>query len=152
MLEAFKHIESKQFEMHIYGKLGYNRNKIIDIAKDDNRIKFMGFAPEDKLVDIYDSFNVFVFPSYYEGFGIPIIEAQSRGLPVIIYKKGKIPKEVRKYCFEAKSPEHMAHIIENIKKNGYNKKLMYKAMDYARNFTWERCARETLEVYKSVYR
>ncbi len=150
MLKAFKHIESKQFEMHIYGKLGYNRNKIIDIAKDDNRIKFMGFAPEDKLVDIYDSFNVFVFPSYYEGFGIPIVEAQSRGLPVIIYKKGKIPKEVRKYCFEAESPEHMAQIIENIKENGYNEKLKKKATEYARSFTWEKTANGTLEAYKRV--
>jgi alpha-1,3-rhamnosyl/mannosyltransferase len=93
-----------------------------------------------------------VFPSYYEGFGIPIIEAQSRGLPVIIYKKGKIPKEVRKYCFEAESPEHMAQIIENLKENGYNETLQKKATEYARSFTWKRCARETLEVYKSVYR
>ena len=102
------------------------------------------------LVNIYDSFNVFVFPSLYEGFGLPILEAQSRGLPVIIYKYGKIPKEVRKYCFEAESPEHMAQIIENIKENGYNEKLRKKATEYARSFTWEKCARETLEVYKKV--
>ena len=150
MLKAFKNIKSKQFEMHIYGKLGYNRDRIIEFAKDDKRIKFMGFAPEDKLVSIYDSFDAFVFPSYYEGFGIPIIEAQSRGLPVIIYKYGKITKEVRKYCFEAESPEHMAQIIEHLKENGYNEKLKKKATAYARSFTWERCARETLEVYKKV--
>jgi glycosyltransferase involved in cell wall biosynthesis len=148
MIEAFKHIKSKQFEMHIYGKFGYNRNKIIDIAKDDRQIKFMGFAPEDKLVNIYDSFNAFVFPSHYEGFGIPIIEAQSRGLPVIIYKYGKIPKEVRKYCFEAESPEHMAQIIEDLKENGYNEKLRKKAMGYARSFTWEKTAKKTVEIYK----
>ena len=110
----------------------------------------MGFAPENKLVDIYDSFNVFVFPSHYEGFGIPIIEAQSRGLPVIIYKYGKIPKEVRKYCFEAESPEHMAQIIEDLKENGYNEKLRKKATEYARSFTWERCARETFNIYQTV--
>ena len=89
---------------------------------------------------------MFVFPSIYESFGLPILEAQSRGLPVIIYKYGKIPKEVRKYCFEAESPEHMAQIIENLKENGYNEKLGKKATEYARSFTWERCARETLWV------
>jgi len=91
-----------------------------------------------------------VFPSLYEGFGQPILEAQSRGLPVIIYKYGKIPKEVRRYCFEAESPEHMAQIIENLKENGYNEKEQKKAMEYARSFTWEKTAKETLEVYKKV--
>ena len=81
---------------------------------------------------------------------LPILEAQSRGLPVIIYKNGKIPKEVRKYCFEAESPEHMAQIIENIKENGYNEKLRKKATAYARSFTWEKTARETLKVYNKI--
>ena len=44
----------------------------------------------------------------------------------------------------------MAQIIENIKENGYSKKLKKKATEYARSFTWERCAKETLEVYKKV--
>jgi glycosyltransferase involved in cell wall biosynthesis len=82
--------------------------------------------------------------------GYPILEAQARGLPVIIYKYGKIPKEVRKYCFEAESPEHMAQIIMQLKENGYNEKLQKKATEYARSFTWEKTARETLEVYKKV--
>ncbi|MEM3714891.1 MAG: hypothetical protein QXF82_08095, partial [Nitrososphaeria archaeon] len=56
----------------------------------------------------------------------------------------------RKYCFEAESPEHMAQIIENLKENGYNEKLKKKATEYARSFTWERTAKETLEVYKRI--
>ena len=111
---------------------------------------FNGFAPESRLVQIYDSFDVFVFPSYYEGFGLPILEAQARDLPVIIYKKAKIPVEVRKYCFEAESQEHMAQIIEDLKENGYNEKLQMKATKYARSFTWEKTAKETLEVYKKL--
>ncbi len=46
----------------------------------------------------------------------------------------------------------MAQIIEDLKKNGYNEKLRRKATEYARSFTWERCARETLEVYKKILR
>ncbi|MEM0143782.1 MAG: glycosyltransferase, partial [Candidatus Parvarchaeum sp.] len=97
------------------------------------------------------SFNAFIFPSLYEGLGYPILEAQSRGLPVIIYKYGKIPKEVKKYCFEAESPEHMAQIIKELKENGYNEALRKKATEYARSFTWEKTAKETLKVYKKVY-
>ena len=96
------------------------------------------------------SFNAFVFPSLHEGFGFPILEAQSRGLPVVIYKYGKIPKEVKKYCFEAEDDEHMAQIIENLKENGYNKRKKEKATEYARSFTWEKCAIETMKVYKEL--
>lgn len=46
----------------------------------------------------------------------------------------------------------MAQIIEDLQKNGYNKKLRNKATQYARSFTWERCAKETLEVYKKILR
>ncbi len=143
-------ILNNKVNFFIWGAKTYDYQRLLEKSKNLKTVKFLGFAPEDKLVDIYDSFDAFVFPSLYEGFGIPIIEAQSRGIPVIIYKYGKIPKEVRKYCFEAESPEHMAQIIENIKVNGYNEKLRKEAMNYARSFTWEKTAKETLEVYKKV--
>ena len=147
-IDAFNLIERKNISFEIYGN-GPDLNSLYSHIKNRNII-FKGFAPEKKLLKIYDSFDIFVAPSKYEGFGLPILEAQSRGLPVIIYKYGKIPKEVRKYCFEAESPEHMAQIIENIKENGYNEKLRKKATAYARSFTWEKGARETLEVYEKV--
>jgi glycosyltransferase involved in cell wall biosynthesis len=137
---------------YLWGTKTQDYSRLLKITQKPITMKFMGFAPGEQLINIYDSFDVFTFPSLYEGFGLPILEAQSRGLPVIIYKYGKIPKEVRKYCFEAKSPEHMAQIIENLKENGYNEKLQKKATEYARSFTWEKCARETLEVYKRVLR
>ncbi len=109
-----------------------------------------GYLKEENKLNAYDNFDAFVFPSLYEGLGYPILEAQARGLPVVIYKYGKVPKKVRKYCFEAESPEHMAQIIENLKEKGYNEKLRKKATAYARSFTWEKCAKETVEVYKTI--
>ncbi|MEM4097784.1 MAG: glycosyltransferase family 1 protein [Candidatus Micrarchaeaceae archaeon] len=148
-ISAMNKLKDKKIYFDIWGKKDFEYEHLIETLKNKN-IKFKGFAPEHKLIDIYDSFDLFVFPSYHEGEGLPILEAQARGLPVIIYKYGKIPKEVRKYCFEAKSPEHMAQIIENIKENGYNERLRKKATEYARSFTWEKCAKETLKVYEKV--
>ncbi len=148
-IKAANIIKNQNINFYIWGKKEHEYEFIRSIAKNKN-IKFKGFAPEEKIVSIYDSFDAFVFPSYHEGQGLPILEAQSRELPVIIYKYGKIPKEIRKYCFEAESPEHMAQIIEDLKENGYNEKLSKKATEYARSFTGEKCARETLEVYKKV--
>jgi len=148
ILQAAGLIKDKDIEFNIYGNREYWYENFEQYAPAN--VKFMGFAPEEKIVEIYDSFDVFVFPSLYEGFGLPILEAQARGLPVIIYKYGKIPKEIRRYCFDAESPEHMAQIIEQLKENGYNEKEREKAMGYARSFTWEKTAKETLKVYKRV--
>ena len=152
LLKAAEILKSKaEYKFAIYGT-GIDKNMLLKFKQDHglDNADFNGYLEEDSKLKAYDSFDAFAFPSLYEGLGYPILEAQSRGLPVIIYKYGKIPKEVRKYCFEAESPEHMAQIIENIKENGYNEKLKKKATAYARSFTWERCARETLEVYKKV--
>jgi len=148
ILRAAELIKDKWIAFKIYGNKAHWYEKPDEYAQ--KNVRFMGFAPEEKIIDIYDSFDVFVFPSLYEGFGLPILEAQARGLPVIIYKYGKIPKEVRRYCFEAESPEHMAQIIEQLKENGYNEKQRKKAIEYARSFTWEKAAKETLNVYKKV--
>ena len=152
IFNAAKILLKSQVNFYLWGAKNKDYLELLEKNSECANVKFMGLALEERLIGIYDSFDVFAFPSLYEGFGLPILEAQSRGLPVIIYKYGKIPKEVRKYCFEAESPEHMAQIIENIKENGYNERLRKKATAYARSFTWEKCARETFRVYKRVLR
>ena len=152
LLKAAEIFKSKpEYKFIIYGT-GMDKNMLLRFKQDNglDNVEFKGYLEEDSKLKAYDNFDAFAFPSLYEGLGSPILEAQSRCLPVIIYKYGKIPKEVRKYCFEAESPEHMAQIIENLKENGYNEELRKKATKYARNFTWERCAKETLEVYRKV--
>ena len=151
ILEVAKILRQKQCKFIIYGT-GVDKGILsrFKTVNDLTNVELEGYLREEDKLRTYDSFDAFAFPSLYEGLGNPILEAQSRGLPVIIYKYGKIPKEVRRYCFEAESPKHMAQIIENLKENGYNEKLRKKATEYARGFTWERCAKETLEVYRKM--
>ena len=149
ILKSAKLLNNK-VNFSLWGAKTYDYQRLFKIKANLKAVKFMGFAPENKIISTYDSFDVFAFPSLYEGFGLPILEAQSRGLPVIIYKYGKIPKEVKKYCFEAESPEHMAQIIENVKENGYNERLRKRATEYARSFTWGKNAIETLKVYIKI--
>ena len=153
ILNAAKHLREKDYKIRIYGT-GIDKKMLESFGKSHglDNVYLVGYLNENRKALTYDSFDAFVFPSLYEGFGLPILEAQVRGLPVIIYKYGKIPKEVRKYCLEAESSEHMAQIIEGLKENGYNEKLRKKAAEYARSFTWEKTARETLKVYRKVLR
>ncbi|MGC8776408.1 MAG: glycosyltransferase [Candidatus Micrarchaeia archaeon] len=148
-LDAFKYLNNN-FEFELWGRKMWQYEELVTRASGLRNVKFMGPAPEEKIVEIYDSFDAFVFPTLYEGFGRPILEAQARGLPVILYKDGEVPKEIRKYCFEAESPEHMAQIIMDLKEKGYDKKLKEKATEYARSFTWKRATEETLKLYKTI--
>ncbi len=148
-IDAFKYLNN-DFEFELWGRKMWLYEELAKSASGMENVRFMGPAPEEKIVEIYDSFDAFVFPTLYEGFGLPILEAQARGLPVIIYKDGEVPEEVRKYCFEAESPEHMAQIIMDLKEKGYDKKLKEKATKYARSFTWEKTAKETLKLYKTI--
>lgn len=149
-IKAFKKIERQGFAFELWGRKAFEYDYLADLSKTDRRIKFMGFAPEGKLVDTYDRFDAFVYPSLYEGEGLPVLEAQARGLPVVIYKKGKIAKEIRKYCFEAEDEGHMAQIIMQLKENGYNERLRKDATEYARGFTWEKTAKGTFEAYTKI--
>jgi glycosyltransferase involved in cell wall biosynthesis len=149
-IRAFNRIDGKGFVFRIWGKRSYDYGIAEKTAAGNGAIEFMGFAPDNRIVQIYDSFDAFVFPSTYEGFGIPIIEAMSRGLPVIICKSSKIPEEVRKYCFEAEDEERMAQIIKDLKTEGYDDKLRRKATAYARGFTWRRNAEQTMDVYREI--
>jgi glycosyltransferase involved in cell wall biosynthesis len=149
-IKGFMKLRDKNVNLQIWGNRKYQYKKLVEEAQYDRRVHFMGFAPEEKIVQIYDSFNAFIFPSLYEGVGQPIFEAQSRGIPTIIYKEGKIPKEIRKYCFEASDTEDIAHIIEALKSNGYNEKQRKKAMEYARGFTWDKSAKITAKLYSDL--
>ena len=151
LLKAASLLKGSDIEFRIYG-MGSERKRIEEYVRSNglSNVRLMGFAGEKEKVRIYDSFDAFVFPSMYEGFGLPILEAQARGLPVIIYRKGRIPKEVARHCFAAGDEQRMSQIIEDIRKDGYNKRGMRKALEYARSFTWERCAKGTFEIYNKI--
>jgi glycosyltransferase involved in cell wall biosynthesis len=148
-IRAVRRIEDRNIAFKVYGK-GAEHDNLVRLADGDRRIEFMGFAPEESIVKAYDSFDVLIHPTLYAGFELEIIEAQCRGVPVIVFKKGIMPEEVRRYCIEAEDEDDAARIIEGIKREGYDERRRKAAMEYARRFTWEKCAKETRKVYESI--
>ncbi|MDE1823203.1 MAG: glycosyltransferase [Candidatus Micrarchaeota archaeon] len=149
-IRAFNRVSDRSIKFDMWGKPVYEYEMLRKLAGGNRNIRFRGFAPEERMVEIYDSFDAFVFPSLYEGLCLPIFEAYARGLPVIIYKHAKIPEETRKYCFEAEDEEHMAEIIKGLKLGGYDERRKKKAMNYARSLTWEKTAKDTLAAYRKM--
>ena len=132
---------------HVYG----NGREYEDVKKfkEDHaliNVRLMGFAPEKRVVKIFSSFDVFVFPSIHEGFGFPILEAQAMGVPVIVFSKSRIPKEVSKYCIKALDEQHAAFQIRRLA-SGNKLVNIKKAAAYARSFTWKKNAEIVQKIY-----
>lgn len=138
----------------ICGRMNGEYPSLVQLAAElelDQSVEFTGSLPEDELVDAYNSFDVFAFPSEWEGFGLPILEAQRCGVPVIIRREAHIPPEVSKRCLKAGAEEDMAaKIYEVLTDADLRQSVIEQGSDYSQQFTWERTAQETLKVYEEV--
>ncbi len=143
--------EAHTIRFLIYGT-GKELRNITRYKVDNNlhNVHLMGFAPSDKMVEIYDSLDVFVMPSNYEGLSHQILEAGARGLPIIVFSSAKIPKEVTKHCLKAKNEMEMAQIINALSKHGYSDAKRKAEMKYYREFSWDRTAKGLLQLFKEL--
>jgi glycosyltransferase involved in cell wall biosynthesis len=120
-----------------------------------SEVVFLGYVPqpsvdpESPLCYLYSGAEMFVFPSLYEGFGIPVIEAMKCGTPVITSSVTSLP-EVAGDAAEIVDPESVEQIaaaMERVQKPVVRETLVRRGLARAREFTWERCAHDTLAAY-----
>ncbi len=150
VLKTAKHA-GDGFHFMIYGE-GPEHSSLAKYKSENNlgNVTFKKFDGSEEIVGIYDSFDSMIVPSQSEGFGVQIIEAQARGIPVIICKGSKIPEEVRKNCIEASDEVDAARILNGLKANGVNAKERNKRISYAKGFTWSETAKKTVDLYRSI--
>jgi len=123
-------------------------------AEKNDNIHLLGFVSQEDLVGLYNLATVFVLPSLYEGFGLPILEAMQSGCPVVTTKAGSL-KEVAADAVYFVDPKDIDSIAKGIQEVFDNKKLQdqlrEKGLTQAKKFSWEKTARETIAIYKKVY-
>lgn len=121
-------------------------------VKNTNLIE-TGFVPDEELVSIYKLAKVFLFPSLVEGFGLPLLEAMATGTPVVSTNVAAIPQVVGNCALLAK-PQDMESLYKEAKKVLENKELYTtlaeKGKQHSKKFSWQKTARNTVSVYKSI--
>ncbi len=119
----------------------------------DAKVIFTGFVPEQDLPALYSAASVFVFPSLYEGFGLPPLEAMACGTPVVASNTSSLP-EVIGDAGVLVNPFSIDEIVgamrSVLKSKSRQREMSYKGMERARRFSWEETARKTLKVYRQV--
>ncbi len=116
-------------------------------------IIFVGYVPDSVLPSLYSYAEAFVFPSLYEGFGIPILEAFSCGTPVVCSKMAAIPEVAgdASIYFDPHNIEEMADAILKVLIDGsLRNELIERGKSRLKLFSWEKTAEQTLAVYKKV--
>jgi len=113
-------------------------------------VQALGHVPLDELASLYRRASCLVFPSLYEGFGQPPLEALASGCPVAVSRVASLPEvcgDVVRY-FDPTEPEQIAAAVAEAL--DHPEELRQKGIEWARTFTWERCAREHELVYREL--
>jgi mannosyltransferase len=116
-----------------------------------NRYKKLNFIPNEELVHLYNSSFALIYPSSYEGFGFPIIEAQACGCPVICQQVSSIPEVSGDKCVYI-SDSNLVKSVENVKQlfNQHSYiKIQCDGLENVKRFSWDKCIKDTKEFYES---
>ncbi len=119
----------------------------------EQAVRFLGFVPFETLRAFYESAAAFVFPSRYEGFGLPPLEAMACGTPVIASNVSSMP-EVLGDAAILVNPENVFEIARGIQEalldDQLRAQLIERGRAQAARFSWERTAREVLDIYRQA--
>lgn len=127
--------------------------KVVDELRLGDEVRFLGVVSPDDLVLLYNGACLLVFPSLYEGFGLPLLEAMACGTPVIGANVSSIPEVVGDagLLFSARESEALIAGLENlILDQALANRLRQKGFERVRQFSWKHTAQETLALYRKL--
>ncbi|GAB6403772.1 glycosyltransferase family 4 protein [Pseudomonas sp. MHK4] len=159
LLDAYSRLPldvRKRWPLVLTGYHGWRNENIhqrLESAKREGWAYYLGFVPSEDLPLLFAGARLFTFPSLYEGFGLPVLEAMSSGVPVICSNSSSLPEvagEAALMC-DAQDTETLTELIQRgLEDEMWRASAVEQGLLHAARFSWERCAMETLEVYQKV--
>jgi len=145
----------REFNLLLVGPRGWGESDRAARTELGNGVRVLNYVETSKLALIYNLASVFVYPSLYEGFGLPPLEAMACGCPVVVSRAASLPE----VCADAAcyvDPKDVQSIAEGIDKGladeELRRSLIKRGRERARLFTWEKTAEKTLKVFNEVLR
>ena len=136
------------------GWLSEGIEDIIKKLKLKDEVIFLGFVSDCELRYLYNKAEAFVFPSFYEGFGFPIVEAFCCGTPVVTSNVSSCPEVTQEAALTVNpyNPKEIAEAIDKIVNNPQlRRELRDKGLKRAGDFNFRKTAQQTLQIYKEAY-
>ncbi|MFZ3386847.1 MAG: glycosyltransferase family 1 protein [Candidatus Hydromicrobium sp.] len=160
LIKAFNHIKQKKadfsYKLVIAGRTGW-KSEATYLERENSPyrddILFIGRVPDKDLVQIYNQAELFVYPSLFEGFGLPPLEAMSCGLPVIASDTSSLKEVIGNAGIlvtagdESKLKKQILHVLEN---EEIKEELKGKSLIRAKKFSWEETAQKTINLYYKI--
>ncbi|MCL5291368.1 MAG: glycosyltransferase family 4 protein [Actinobacteria bacterium] len=158
LIEAYnlccKRDRSLDYRLIVAGKKGWLYDEVfkrVNELKLADKVTFIGYVADQDLPALYSGAEVFVYPSVYEGFGFPVIEAMACGTPVICSNTSSLPEVAGDgaLLFDPSDKEQLADLImAPVNDNELRRNLVKKGFKNAERFSWAKTAAETLQVYE----
>jgi glycosyltransferase involved in cell wall biosynthesis len=160
LIRAFELLNTKyerrntKYKLVIAGAKGWLYQDILKAAKESKYsqdIIFTGFIEEQDKPALYNLAELFVYPSFFEGFGFPPLEAMAGGVPTIVSHTSSLPEVVgdAAIMIDPYNIDELAWAIEMVLQDkDLRQRLERRGIEQARKFSWQRCAEETLEILK----
>lgn len=153
---GFDSSEVSDLQLVICGKKGWLYDPIFEKVKElnlEDKVVFTGYVPDSYLSALISGAKIYVLPSLWEGFGIPVIEAQACGIPVVVSNVSSLPEIVGDSGLLI-DPESTESIATGMHKVLVDQKLRHdlikKGFLNIKRFSWQRCAQQTLAVLEKV--
>lgn len=157
LLKAYNLLEAKtkqEYKLVLAGFKGWENKEIMQlINKDKENIFYLGFISDEELAKVYNLATCFVFASFYEGFGLPPLEAMACATPVIASRLTSIPEvcsDASIYCDVHNEKDIKDKIELVLADNNLQQSMIQKGLKRASEFSWEKSAKEHQEVFREV--
>lgn len=157
LLKAYEFLDSNiksEYKLVLAGFKGWENKEIMKLIElNKEHIHYLGFISDEELVKIYNLASLFAYPSFYEGFGLPVLEAMACGTPVVCSDHSSLPEvggDAVLYC-NPNSVEDIKEKIELVlKDNTLQKNMIQKGLQRASTFTWKKSAQEHMQLFESL--
>jgi glycosyltransferase involved in cell wall biosynthesis len=159
LLKAFSRSSQirKNYSLVLAGGKGWKNENIQRLITDEgigNDLVITGYISREELRTLYSFASCFVFPSVYEGFGIPLLEAMACGAPVVCSNSSSLPEVAGNAAImvDPYDIDGFSVAMEKVIENGdLRNNMIQNGLERVKQFSWEKAARETLQVYEKIY-